>query len=184
MNYSKIGVRYAKALMQASVEDNLLENVKNDMLYIDGIVKSVPEFNQILLSPIIKPSEKQNIFKVAFSTSLSALTVKFLDLLITHRRESRLEDIIRNFLDQYRNYKGIITASLVTPVAIDEATKNKIAAFLQSKYNKTIELKPTIDPSILGGFVLQVEDLQYDSSVQTRLRKVRQELMNTQIENE
>lgn len=184
MNYSKIGVRYAKALLMAAVEDNLLEDVKNDMLYIDGIVKAVPEFNQILLSPIIKPSEKQNIFKVTFAATMSKLTIKFLEMLILHRRESRLEDITRNFLDQYRSYKGIITASLVTPVEIDEVSKNKIAALLQSKYNKKIELTPTVDPSILGGFVLQVEDLQYDSSVQTRLRKVRQELINTQFKNE
>jgi len=54
---------------------------------------------------------------------------------------------------------------------------------LQKKYEKNIELTPKVDPSIIGGFILQVADLQYDSSVQTHLKKVRQELIDTPLNN-
>jgi len=77
MNYSKIGVRYAKALLLAAVESDLLEKIKNDMLFLDAVIASVPDFNRVLLSPVIKPSEKQNIFNLTFSSALSSLTIKF-----------------------------------------------------------------------------------------------------------
>jgi len=120
MNYSKIGVRYAKALLLAAVESDLLEKIKNDMLFLDAVIASVPDFNRVLLSPVIKPSEKQNIFNLTFSSALSSLTIKFLNILITHHRESRLADISRNFFEQYKRHKGILTAFLVTPVAIED----------------------------------------------------------------
>lgn len=183
MNYSKIGVRYAKAILNVAIEKKLLEEVKTDMLFLDSLVVTVPEFQQVMLSPVIKPSEKQTIFNAALAKNISELSLQFINLLIVHRRENRLRDIIRNFIDQYREYKGILSATLITPVSIDESSRKKIAELLQKKYEKNIELTPKIDPSILGGFILQVSDLQYDSSVQTHLKKVRQELINTPLEN-
>ncbi|OFX33528.1 MAG: ATP synthase F1 subunit delta [Bacteroidetes bacterium GWA2_32_17] len=181
MNYSKIGVRYAKALLLTAVEENILEKVKNDMQFIHEVIATVPEFNHIFNSPVVKPSEKQNIFKNTFEPFLSKLTINFVEMLIKHRRESRLSDVIRNFFAQYKINQGIVTASLITPIKIDDNLKNEISQLLHSKYNKTIELLSTIDSSIIGGFVLQIEDIQYDASVKTRLKKVRNELMNTQL---
>lgn len=182
MNYSKIGIRYAKALLQVAIEENLLEKVKNDMQFINEVIATIPEFNNIFNSPIVKPSEKQKIFENTFSKQLSPLTINFIKMLIQHRRENRLNDVIRNFFDQYKLHKGIITASLITPISIDEKIKNKISQLLQTKYNKTIELSSTVDASIIGGFVLQIEDMQYDASVQTRLKKIRNELINKPLE--
>ncbi len=181
MNYSKIGVRYAKSLLLVAVEDNMLEKVKNDMQLISEVITTVPEFNHIFNSSVVKPSEKQKIFKNTFSPVLSILTINFIEMLIKHHRENRLNDVIRNFFDLYKQHKGIITASLVTPINIDEALKNKISQLLKSKYNKIIELSSTVNDSIIGGFVLQIEDMQYDASVQTRLKKIRNELTNTQL---
>lgn len=183
MNYSKIGVRYAKALLNVAIEKKLLEEVKNDLLFLDSLAVSVPEFNQVLSSPVVKPSEKQAIFSAALVKNTNELTLQFINLLVLHRRESRLRDIIRNFMDQYRVYKGILSATLITPVMIDDSIRNKISALLKDKYDKNIELTPKVDPSILGGFILQVADLQLDSSVQTHLKKVRQELIKTPLEN-
>ena len=183
MNYSKIGVRYAKALLQVAIEKNLLEEVRKDMFLLDSLIVSVPEFMQVLNSPVVKPSEKQAILKAAISTQVSELTFGFIEMMILHRRENRLADIIRNFQDQYRTHKGILTATLTTPVSVSEKTSKEISDLLKNKYNKNVELTPKIEPSILGGFILQVEDLQLDSSVQTQLRKIRRELINTPLEN-
>lgn len=183
MNYSKIGVRYAKALLQVAIEQKLMEEVRKDMHFLDTLAVSVAEFMQILESPVIKPSEKQSIMKAAVSSQISQLSLQFINMLITHRRENRLRDIIRNFDDQYRAYKGIITASITTTVALDNKVNQQISELLKKKYNKQVELKPKIEPAIIGGFVLQVEDLQLDSSIQTQLRKVRRELMNTPLNN-
>jgi F-type H+-transporting ATPase subunit delta len=181
MNYSKIGVRYAKSILHVAIEQKQLEEVKKDMLFLDSLVVSVPEFTQIINSPVIKPSEKQTIFSAALTNHLSALSLQFINLLILNRRESRLRDIVRNFIDQYREYKGILSATLTTPVEVDETIRKKITELLQKKYEKTIELSPKVDPSILGGFILQISDLQYDSSVQTNLKKIQQELINTSL---
>ncbi len=183
MNYSKIGVRYAKALLQVAIEQNLMEEVRKDMIFLDSLAVSVAEFLQILESPVVKPSEKQSILKAAVASQISPLSMQFLEMIITHRRENRLRDIIRNFDDQYRAHKGIITATLTTTVALDAKISQQISELLKKKYNKQVELSPKIEPSIIGGFILQVEDLQFDSSIQTQLRKVCRDLINTPLNN-
>jgi F-type H+-transporting ATPase subunit delta len=181
MNYSKIGVRYAKALLLVSVEQNILDEVRNDMLFIDKISSTVPDFNLVMNSPIIRPSEKIAILKSAISTFVSETSFKFIQMVIIHRRENRLSDIIRNFHDQFRAHQGILTASLTTPVQIDKNISEQISLLLSKKYNKIIELTSQIEPNLIGGFVLQVEDLQYDGSIQTQLRKIKRELINTPL---
>ena len=183
MNYSKIGVRYAKALLQVAIEQNILEDVRKDMTFLNTLILTVEDFMRVLNSPVVKPSEKQAIMKAAVASQISDTSFKFLEMVILHRRENRLEDIIRNFQDQYRAHKGILTASLTTPIAIDAKITQQISDLLKNKYNKNVELTPKIEPSIIGGFILQVEDLQFDSCVQTQLRKIRRELINTPLEN-
>jgi len=46
-----------------------------------------------------------------------------------------------------------------------------------------VELSTAVDKDVIGGFVLTIEDLQYDASVATSLRKLKKQLLQTGIEN-
>ena len=98
MDENKISVRYAKALFGLARENKTLDEVKNDVDLIYQTSRSVPEFKMMLESPVIKTSAKTNIFQEIFAKKVNFITLSFLNLILSNKRESFLEDILRNFL--------------------------------------------------------------------------------------
>ena len=54
-------------------------------------------------------------------------------------------------------------------------------SFLEKQTGKKVILETTVDPEIIGGLVIQMEDKLYDASISGKLRKAKQELLNTYI---
>ena len=106
MDENKISLRYAKALFGLAQEKAVLDDVKRDIDFIISILKVVPEFRYVLGSPIVKSSEKVDLLKGTFEDEINSITFSFFNLLLTNKRESYLEDMLRNFLDLYRSFKG------------------------------------------------------------------------------
>lgn len=178
MNYSKISIRYSKALFELAKEKNLIEEIKSDIkLIYDSF--SVPEFPILLNSPIVKNSVKFEILKKVFSNNLHSLTFSFLKMIVDNKRENHLNDITRNFLDFYKKDKGIKTAVFTTAAEIDSNLIANVKKVIKEVFNSEIELNHIIDNDILGGFVLRVEDQQIDSSVSSKLRTLKRNLINT-----
>ncbi|HYW96256.1 MAG TPA: ATP synthase F1 subunit delta [Bacteroidales bacterium] len=181
MNDSKISVRYAKALFQTALEDDLTEEVMKDLTLLVGSLKT-PDFKEILESPVVKTSQKKNLITTVFQPSVNELTYNFLMLLLEKKRESYIEGIIRNFSRTYREKKGIRKAEITIASTIMDSTRKEFLSILEKTFAARIELEEIINPSIIGGFVLKVEDEQYDASVLTGLAKMRKQLLQTSIE--
>ncbi len=181
MNYAKIGIRYAKALYLTALEENALENVYQEMQVMQQLITENPSFISFLDTPILKPSEKKQFFESVFSNQVHPLVLRFLFLLTEHRRENRLSDIIRNFNTLYLNHKNTLSANLITTIKADEAMMDQFKEKLQQMLQKTVLLQNTIDEKIDGGFILQIEDKEFDASVKTQLNKIKNNLIKTSM---
>lgn len=177
MNQSKITVRYAKALFELAKEKQLTEAIKKDMVFIQLIAKSVDDFKFLIESPIIKSKKKQEIFRLMFGKSVEKLTLDFLFLILKNKREVYLSDIARNFLDLARKNLGIKSANFVSAIEISAAEVEEIKQITEKVFNTKIELILDIRPELIGGFVLRVEDQQFDASVSSRLKFVKRHLI-------
>ncbi len=181
MNESKIPVRYAKSLFLLAIEKNILDAIKNDMLFVTELCNTVNDFILLVESPIVKPSKKQSIFFEMFNTRVHQYTLSFFELIIKNKRESFIKDISRDFLDLYKDYVGIKTATFTTAYKLDEASKNEIVTIIKKAFNTNIELVENVNTDIIGGFVLRVEDQQIDASVASKLNKIKHELINSVV---
>jgi len=181
MNYGKIGIRYAKALFLTAVEENVVEQINNDMLILQQLIAENKDFVFFLHTPILKPSEKKDFFRSVFNNQLQPLTLRFLDLLTSHRRENRLGDIIRNYHLLYLQHNNTVSAKLITTLKANETMIATFTEKLQAMLNKKVLLENKIDESIVGGFVLQLDDKEFDASVKTQLQKVKINLINTSM---
>jgi F-type H+-transporting ATPase subunit delta len=184
MNYGKIGVRYAKALFLEAVDENTLQQVYNDFQLIQQLISENSSFNDFLQTPILKPTEKKDFFTNVFQHHINDLSLRFLVLLTTHRRENRLTDIIRNFNLLYLKHNNTISAMLITPITANEIMLKQFTDLLQKTLQKTILLQNTVKPEIDGGFILQMDDKEYDASVRTQLNNIKEKLINTAVVNE
>ena len=176
MNESKISVRYAKALFQAASETALEQEVMNDLKVISKVI-IMPEIINMLQSPVVKNSDKKRVFMDLFKEKINILTMNFLELLLQHNREIYTARIIRYYQKLYNEEKNIKIAEITTPVLIKKDQNEHFRHILKNMFNSEIELTMHIKPEIIGGFILKVDDEQYDASVKGSLKMVKKNLL-------
>jgi F-type H+-transporting ATPase subunit delta len=185
MSTIRISSRYAKSLLDLAKDGSKIDVVKGDLkLFRDAI--SNRDLALMIKSPIIKADKKLSIFKAIFNDKVDVLTSSFFDIVIKKGRESLLPEIAQSFEDQYNEMHGITKAYITLAAEMNDELldkiKNKISAL--GVDSTKIEINKTIDPSIIGGFILQVGDKLYDASIKTKLAKSRKELVdNTYIKS-
>jgi F-type H+-transporting ATPase subunit delta len=180
MNDSKISVRYSRALFQSALEKKILDNVYQDMIFISEICKFV-ETKEFLNSPIIVPSKKEAIFHKMLGDNVEKITLSIIDLIVKNGRESFIPAITRVFIHETKKFKGITESVLTTAVKIDDKVKKQITDLISDVFKTKVELKENIDPEIIGGFILQVDDNYIDASIRNKLRKIKKELIGSVI---
>jgi F-type H+-transporting ATPase subunit delta len=177
MDYSKIGVRYAKALFEYSEEENALEVVVNDMREMSKIIKTEADFVNYLGSPIVLPSDKMKFVDKVFGSKFHKISIDFLYLLIKQKREKHLNAICRKIESMYKEKHGVRSLEMVTAQDVNDDIKRKIQSIVKDALNaKSLDVVEVVDPNIIGGFVLKMEDLQYDASVKTQLETLKLQL--------
>jgi F-type H+-transporting ATPase subunit delta len=179
MNYSLVTVRYAKALYQLAEEEKIQDAVRIDMDTFLSCINESEEFLFLLESPLIKSKEKVRIMDEIFEGKLQGLTIKFIHLLFNQRREGHLADICRNFAQYYKQKLGIKEAVITTAQPLPSDQKAQIINYINNIFKLKTELTEKQDSSIIGGFVLRVEDQQIDASISAQLKKIKRELINS-----
>lgn len=175
MNEGKIPVRYAKALFETALSRNTLDRVFDDMALISEASR-IPQIDELLKSPVITPSLKTKVLTEIFGKDLSNLTMSLVGLMVKNGRESFLPAVARNFRYRTMKHKGITESSLVTAVPVGDKTKKSVEDLISEKFKTKALLKESVDPEIIGGFVLKVNDYYIDASLRSRLRKIKKEL--------
>ncbi|QIA06688.1 ATP synthase F1 subunit delta [Draconibacterium halophilum] len=181
MDQSTINVRYAKAFFLTAKEKKLLDKLKADIQLVLNVSKASEDFILLLESPIVKSSKKAALIKSIFESKIEEISLNFLLLIIQNKREEHIPGICRNFLDLSRKDLNIKSAMLTTASEVDSSTLKKIQELLEKELKATVELTAQINTKIIGGLVLRLDDKQYDASVATQLRKVKQTLLETEL---
>jgi len=173
MSEFRVAERYAKSIIQLANERGELEAVHNDMLYFKKVCDECRDFRLMLTNPIITSDKKSAVLMKIFKGGFKELTIKFFELIASKGRESVLLPIAIEFHNQYKLLKGIESATLSTPFPIDEAMRDKFKSYIKKMSGLEVELKEKIDPSLIGGFVLKINDKQIDDSIKKRLNKMK-----------
>lgn len=183
MSVSKIAARYAKPLLELALEQKKLDTVYQDIL---GFRKALENRDLFLLfkSPIVNPSKKLAIVTELFQKRMDSTTFSFLKIIIKKGREKLLDDITKNFIEQYKEHNNIQTVHLTTARQFTDAELDEIKKKLQFAYLKdmTIELETSIDPEIIGGFIINIDDKEYDASVEHKLDVMRKSFTGNQYQ--
>ncbi len=175
----RLANRYAKSLLDLTVEKGQLEKVFADMQWLQAVCKSSRDFVNLLRSPIIKADKKEKIVEAVTRGKISELTAAFIRLLIRKTRESYLPEINMAFINQYRKYKNIYSVKLTTAVAISDKLKSDIIEHIRiNSEMKNVELETVVDSNIIGGFVLLAGDKLVDGSIAYDLKTIARQFEN------
>ncbi len=179
MQNPRLGTRYAKSLIDLSVERGELEVVYKDMLYLQALTKGSKDFLNLLRSPVVKNDVKTKIVNTVTEGKISELTKVFTTLMINKGRESNLPEVVFAFVEQYKKIKDIHSVKLTTATEVSNEVKTAIVEQVKRTSNmQNIELEAIVDQNIIGGFVLQAGDKLVDASIAYDLKEIAKQFEN------
>jgi F-type H+-transporting ATPase subunit delta len=167
---------YAKAYLDAAASAGVQNPLEELTSFYDDVLKQQPEFAAILSSQAVSADEKQAVLARTVAPKASPFFANFLRVLAGHDRIDLLPVVVDEawLLQESRsNQKRVQVRS---PLPLTDAQLNEIRDRLRSQLQFEPILQPSVDPSLLGGVVIQIGDTVYDSSLRTRIRILRNRL--------
>jgi F-type H+-transporting ATPase subunit delta len=173
MNVSLVAERYAKALFDIALEKGAVEEVYQDSLLITKACEESRDLRLLLKSPIINSGKKLTIIRDIFGKNIHQITLTYLLIMVRKNRESFIPAIAGQLAELHQAYRNILTVHFKSPVLPDEETRKQVLSLMEKYTGADIDLKAEIDGSLIGGFVLNWKDKQYDVSIRREIDDMR-----------
>tara|TARA_Y100000766_G_C18697800_1_gene502743 strand:+ start:195 stop:752 length:558 start_codon:yes stop_codon:yes gene_type:complete len=174
MKQSRATLRYAKALLELSIEQNSLKESYNDMIILNKTCSENKELSLLLKSPVVQTDKKLKILEKLFANRLSKNSMMFINIITKKKRESLLALICKSFIEQYKTFKKIEAATITTASPLDEELKEEVIKYIRKHGENDVELKEIIDESIIGGAIIRLGDKQLDTSISNAVSELKQ----------
>ena len=175
MNKGLISVRYATALLQFAQNENAEDEMYAQAKFLSRVFLQVSNLHTILNNPMVPKERKRQVILLAAGDKVPEVFEKTVELLLTNNREDCLQSIMLEYQEQYRKSKNILRGKLTTAVEIDDPTTQKLIASIEGKVRGNLELEKTVDPNILGGFILEVDFIRWDASLTGQLNRIKKQ---------
>lgn len=169
-----VGKVYAEALFLLAQEEHQEQNIYQELNEAADVMAAHPEFVRLLDVPTLDTAERLDILRRVIGEG-TGTTENFLCLLVEKHRFGRIAEIRDAFNRLYHEAFGIAEVFVTSAVALDDRQRTELATALGKKLGKTIELRESVDPAILGGMIVQYGDTRMDNSLHTRMQQFRQQ---------
>lgn len=170
---NRAALRYAKAALNLAKEANNTSEINKDMILISSTISGSKELQAFLNNPISKSDDKLKVINGLFGGKINSITNGIIKLLVNNKRLNLLPFVAKQFNILFDKLQGVDVAKVTTAVPLTDDLKAKVLAKVKSVTNKEAVLENIIDESIIGGFILQIGDKQYDASISGKLGNLR-----------
>lgn len=183
-------------IMKNYDEPNVVQNVVEMIVEkMDALLSEVQTLQQILLEnadllsllnhPEVSKIEKLDLLKNIFSGRASDEILGFLNIIVEKDRQKDIPKIFEYFVDKAKEYKGIGKVKVVSATELSARQKEKLTKrLLETTKYTSFEVDYQVDPSVLGGLIIRIEDRVLDSSLKTQIEKLSKGLSKLSVEKE
>jgi F-type H+-transporting ATPase subunit delta len=178
MSVGIVAARYAKSLIELAKEKNVVEAVYEDMKLFKDTADNNRGLMLALKSPVVRHEKKLGILKALFEARVNPVSFSIFKIITKKNRESILDAIADEFITAYNEYQGIQKATVITSTPLTEELRKQFNNIVATATGKTVELTEKVDPSLIGGYLLRVNDRQIDASLRNRLNELKLQLTN------
>jgi len=175
-NSGETGVapRYALALFELADEAKQLDQVADDLRGIDAAIAENDDLQRLVRSPVVSRTDAGAAMAALLEgAKASELTSNFVGLVAANRRLFALQAMIRAYLNELAARRGEVTADVSSAIKLTKKQTDAIAAGLKEAVGAKVAVNVEIDPSLIGGLVVKVGSRMVDSSLKTKLEKMK-----------
>lgn len=178
MDIGIVSSRYARALLKFATEAGESKEVYQGMSKLCEAYASLPTLRATLENPVLEDEKKFKLLHLSSGESKSACLMQFFRLLIKKNRVAMAQFMAHSYVGLYRQQQHLIHGRLVVPVQLDSKTIERLKKMVKEKTENEVEFVVDIDPSIIGGFMLEYDTYSMDASIRGRLEKMKKELLS------
>lgn len=177
MNNGKIATRYAKALLEYALEKKQEDQLYKEMKSLAANFVSQPVLHEVIKNPTISLEDKTKVIITAAGIEVSDVCQDFIRLILANRRETACYLIALTYQQLYRSHKHIVVGNLIAAHEVSEDSKEKLRSIIKESSGNDVDFMTSTDDSLIGGFILDINFMRLDASINSQLKLVKKELL-------
>lgn len=178
MDNGLIPRRYAKALYKFALEKGETKEIYELSKRVINAFKENPELQKVLSNPFVSEEDKEKLLLSASGDKNEAFK-QFVLLIISQKRVEYAYAMMLAYRDIYRKENKISQAKITTATQLDETRMKKLRKLVTDAFKDSqLEFTEAVDPSLIGGFVIDVDSVRMDASLSNELEQLRQTLLS------
>jgi F-type H+-transporting ATPase subunit delta len=173
---SRLASRYAKAIYDLAHDNKTTDQVLSSMTSIFENISENKELNDFLSNVMISNDDKEAVLNKIFTSSTNEI-VQFFKLLKTNKRFAITKNVAQEYLLLAKKEQNIQDVYVTTAIALDNSLETQVLSVAKQMTNSHINLISQIDPNIIGGFIIRINDQEYNQSVVRKLQLIKKEIL-------
>jgi ATP synthase F1 delta subunit len=166
---------YARALLDVAKDKNRVGQVREEFAGFAEAVDSSAELRNLLRNPQIDARAKRAGLDAVFAGA-DPVFLNFLRVVADKGRLGEIDEIQREFERLVAEEERVLKVELTTAHDLSDREAAEIVGKIEQASGRRVEATRSVDPSLIGGIVLQAGSFRADASVRGRLDSLRQEL--------
>lgn len=166
--------RYAAALFDLAAEAGALETVESELKEFGATIAASEDLASFIKSPAYDQTDQMNaLAAIAEKAGYGALTTNFLKLVASNRRVFALPSMIKAFVALAARHRGEVAAEAVSAAPMNDEQLKALKLEIERQVGKAVNLETSVDPDLLGGLVVKVGSTMIDTSLKTKLNRLK-----------
>nr|WP_211106047.1 F0F1 ATP synthase subunit delta [Nitrospirillum iridis] len=171
---SGLAARYAAALFDLADEQKALDQTAQDLTSLKQILAESADLRRVVRSPVLSRADQARAMEAVLSQAgTSELVRKFIGLVAQNRRLFALDGMIVAFLAELATRRGEETATVISARPLTDDQLSAVTDALKKALGSKVSVAASVDPTLLGGMIVKVGSRMIDSSVRTKLTKLK-----------
>jgi F-type H+-transporting ATPase subunit delta len=171
-------VTYARSLLELATEQNQAESVGEDLGSLRQVIQDNPTFGLFLADPAIGTTEREQAMQRIFAGKLSPLLNNFIGVLDAHGRLGGIAHIADAYDELLEEQLGKIEVDVTSAQKLTPEQVERVRQRVSQVLKKDAVVHQYVDPEIIGGLVIRVQDKLIDASVRTQLAALRERMLS------
>ena len=177
MRNTVLARRYARALFELAAERNILETIRNEVAFFARNLSENQDFRHFLFAQDVTKKQKRETIEKLIQDNVSNVFFNFILVLLKKNREFIFPEIAGEFKKLLDKYHRKIQASAITAQPLETELTSKLKSLLDKNFEADVQIENVVDPSILGGIVVNIEGHIFDGSLQSQLARLKDNLI-------
>ncbi len=172
--------RYAKALYKFAADSGDTAVMYTMMQNLADAFLTTPRLQSTIANPFIDVDKKAAIVNTAAQAPADKASqlADLVKLLVKNNRIDILREIALAYTRLYRQENKIYKVEVQSAAPLDEADRNRLVKTITDKLGDAkAEITYTVNPELIGGFVVNIDNTRLDASILNELQQLRQKLM-------